>query len=287
MKIRYFWKFKSIESYWYKHVKTYLLAIFGVLCLAVSGLHGQKSFQPKQLDFDWKGIVYRNEYTGRLTLNTNGFSIAYNTGKIKTYYKTEYYHFEIGYLSDPREQRQNRNTYLSVSRLSEPFRFGKQNQLFMLRAGKGVKKLLSDKTKRKGVALGMNYEAGPALALLKPVYLDLIYLSEVDGSNTIEIRTEKYSPANADKFLDYNSIFGGGPNSRGWSELSIVPGIQGKLGLFFSVGAFDEFAKSIELGIMGELFMRKVPIMVETEAISNKPYFVNFYATIELGKRVN
>ncbi|MBK9151182.1 MAG: hypothetical protein IPM26_09335 [Saprospiraceae bacterium] len=66
-----------------------------------------------------------------------------------------------------------------------------------------------------------------------------------------------------------------------------MPGIQGKLGLFFSVGAFDEFAKSIELGIMGELFMRKVPIMVETQAISNKPYFVNFYATIELGKRVN
>ena len=261
--------------------------ILFLISLLPACLQSQKSFQPKQVDYDWKGIVYRNEYTGRFSLNTNGYSIAYNTGKIKTYYKTEYYHFELGYLADPREQKQNRNTYISVSRISESFRYGKQNQLFMLRAGKGVKKLLSDKAKRKGIAVGMNYEAGPAIALLKPVYLDLIYTVEVDGRNTIEVRTEKYSPENADKFLDYSSIFGGASASKGWSELSIVPGIQAKLGLFFSVGAFDEFAKSVELGIMGELFMRKVPIMVQTDAISNKPYFVNFYATVELGKRKN
>lgn len=250
-------------------------------------LQGQKSFQPKQVEYDWKGIVYRDEYTGRFSLNTNGYSLAYNVGKIKTYYKTEYYHFEVGYLSDPREQKQNRNTFISVSKISESFRYGKRNQLFLLRAGKGVKKLLSDKAKRKGIALGMNYEAGPVLALLKPVYLDLIYTVEVDGRNSIELRTEKYTPANADKFLDYSSIFGGAPASKGWTELGVVPGIQGKMGLFFSLGAFDEFAKSIELGVMGEIFMRKVPIMVETAAISNKPYFVNFYATIELGKRKN
>jgi len=266
-------------------MKFYFLIFFIVL----SGftLSGQKSFQPKQVDFDWKGIIYRNENTGRITLHTNGFSLAYNSGRVKTYYLTNYYHAEIGYLSDSREQRQSRNLPQSFNKISQSFRYGKQNQAFVLRAGKGTKKLLTDKAKRKGVAIGINYEAGPAIALLKPVYLELMYNLEQDNRFFNELRVEKYSEDNAEKFLDYNSIFGGGPASKGWTELSIVPGLQGKLALFFSLGAYEEFAKSIEIGIMGDLFIKKIPIMVETQAISNKPYFLNFYATVEFGKRSN
>ncbi|MBK9256020.1 MAG: hypothetical protein IPM42_11065 [Saprospiraceae bacterium] len=258
-----------------------------LLLLIVDPLSGQKSFQPKQVDFDWKGIVYRKEQTGRFTLHTNGYSLAYNVGRILTYYKTGYYHFEIGYLCDPREQSQNRNIPLSFNKISQGFKYGKQNQLFVLRAGKGVKKLLTDKAKRKGVAVGYNYEIGPAIALLKPVFLELIYNLEVDGRTQFELRSEKYTESNADKFLDYNSIFGGAPASKGWSELGFVPGLQGKLAVFFSMGAYDEFAKSLELGIMGDLFIKKIPLMVESNTISNKPYFLNFYATIEFGKRSN
>jgi hypothetical protein len=82
-------------------------------------------------------------------------------------------------------------------------------------------------------------------------------------------------------------VFGGAPGNPGWSELRIVPGIQAKLGLFFSLGAFEEYAKSLEIGLMGDFYIRKIPIMVETEAISAKPYFINFYATLEFGKRTN
>jgi hypothetical protein len=65
------------------------------------------------------------------------------------------------------------------------------------------------------------------------------------------------------------------------------PAFKGKLGLFFSLGAFEEYAKSLEVGIMGDIYTRKIPIMVETEAISSKPYFINFYVTVEFGKRTN
>jgi hypothetical protein len=247
----------------------------------------QKSFQPKQVDFQWKGIVYRNETTGNLSLNTNGYSIAYNKGKIKSYYKTDYYHLEIGYLSDPREEKQNKNLITSLIDVSRSFRYGKQNSLYVLRAGKGTKKLLTDKAKRKGVAIGYNYEAGAAIALLKPYYLDLKYNFEQDGKTYYEARQEKYTEANAQKFLDHNSILGRGSNSKGWSEIKAIPGAQGKIGLFFSLGAFEEYAKSIEVGLMGDIFIKKVPIMIETEAISAKPYFLNFYVTVEFGKRTN
>ena len=190
-------------------------------------------------------------------------------------------------MSDPREQKQNRNIPLSFSKISQSFKFGKQNHLYLLRAGKGTKRLITDKAKRKGVALGYNYEAGPSIAILRPYYLELIYNIEENGNYYNELRSERYTPENAAKFLDFNSVFGGAPGSRGWSEISIVPGVQGKLGLFFSLGAFEQYAKSLEIGIMGDLFIRKVPIMVETDNISAKPYFLNFYASLEFGKRSN
>lgn len=248
---------------------------------------GQKSFQPKQVEFEWKGIVYRKEATANFTLHTNGYTLAYNSGKIKTYYKTNYYHIELGTMSDPREQKQNKNIPLSFNKVSQSFRFGKQNNMYVIRAGKGVKRLITDKAKRKGVAIGYNYEAGPAIAILRPYYLELIYNFEQNGQFYNELRSEKYSEENAAKFLDYNSIFGGAPGSRGWSEISVVPGVQGKLGMFFSLGAFEEYAKAIEVGIMGDLYIRRIPVMVETESISSKPYFINFYLSLEFGKRKN
>lgn len=267
-------------------MKAKTLSILFIFILS-NKLFTQKSFQPKQVDFEWKGIVYRNESTGNATLHTNGFSLAYKKGKIKTYYKTNYYHLELGFLRDGREQKQNRNIPISFNKVSQSFRFGKQNHLYVLRAGKGTKRLITDKAKRKGVAIGYNYEAGPAIAFLRPYYLELIYNIEQDGRFYNELRIEKYSEDNAAKFLDYNSVFGGAPGNPGWSELRIVPGIQAKLGLFFSLGAFEEYAKSLEIGLMGDFYIRKIPIMVETEAISAKPYFINFYATLEFGKRTN
>ncbi len=264
--------------------------ILGIIWFVALGLStevcAQKSFQPKQIDDPWKGIIYRKESTADFTITGNGYGLAFNTGKIVTYYKTHYYHFELGYIFDPREQKQNRNIPISFTKVSQSFRFGKQNHVYVIRAGKGTKKLLTDKAKRKGVTLGYNYEIGPSLAILRPYYLELVYNFEEDGRFYNELRTEKYTEQNAAKFLDFNSIFGG-TTGKGWSELGFVPGIQGKLGLFCSIGNFEKYAKALEVGLMGDLYIKKIPIMVETEAISAKPYFINFYISLQLGVRSN
>ncbi len=257
-----------------------------LFCLGIT-LQAQISFQPKQVEGGNKGIVYRKENTVRATILTNGYSLAYHKGEIKTYYKTTYYNIEMGILRDSRELSQNRNIPVSFNKISNSFKFGKQNHLYQIRAGKGVKRLLTDKAKRRGVAVGYNYEAGPSLAILRPYYLELIYEETSSGNNVRVLRAEKYTPENANRFLDYNQVFGGTGGKLGWSELSLIPGIQGKMGLFFSSGAFDEYAKSLEIGIVLDVYLRKVPIMVETANISAKPYFINFYATLELGKRYN
>jgi len=248
-------------------------------------IQAQKSFQPKQADTEWKGIIYRKEETGVFGVHTNGMNFAYQSGKIKTYYKTSYYNIEVGYLRDPREYSQNRNIPVSFGKVSRSFRFGKQNSVFTIRAGKGTKRLISDKARRRGVALGYNMEAGPVIAILKPYYLELIYDYIQDGQVYSQLREERYTTDNASKFLDYNAVFGGGSFNRGWNQISIMPGAQAKFGFFVSPGAFEGFAKSVEIGIMGDLFIRKLPIMVETPQVSNTAFFLNVYAAVELGRR--
>ena len=70
-------------------------------------------------------------------------------------------------------------------------------------------------------------------------------------------------------------------------ELTFTPGIQARGGILFSLGAYDKYVKMIEVGIMADLFIKKISILAETEAISNKPYFINLYLTLQLGARSN
>jgi len=245
----------------------------------------QKVFQPKQVNMDWKGIVYKKERSYDIRLHTNGFAVAANWGTLQTYYKTKYYHLEFGYLKDPREKRQNKNLAIRGQGTSSDFVYGKQNSMFVLRAGLGYKKYLSEKTRRRGVAVGYNWQIGPSLALLRPYYLVLRSINETDASPVY--MDEKYSEETAEAFLDYNDIYGSADFFDHFDEWSIIPGIQGKLGLHLSMGAFEKYVKAMEVGIMFDAYFKKIPLMVETEEVKNKPYFINVYANIQFGYRNN
>lgn len=249
---------------------------------------GQKTFQPRQPSNDWKGIVYRKETAYEFRLHTNGpLLFGVNLGKIKNYYKTNYYHFSIGFMKNLRERSQNKNRSVGY-KTSNNFVLGKQNSVIVLRAGMGRKQFLSEKAKRKGIAVGYDYEIGPSLALMKPYYLELVSTNN-ETPPVSELRTEKYSEENAAEFLDHNgnTVFGGSSYFKGFGEMSLIPGIQGKLGIFFSLGAFDKKIKTIEIGVMADVYIKKLPIMVESPGIANKPYFINLYVNLLLGSRKN
>lgn len=262
----------------------YYICAFFILLFLSSEAAGQKTFQPKQPGNEYKGVIYRKETAYEIRMHTNGLLLfGVNLGEIKSYYKTNYYHMSLGFLKDPRERRQNKNRIRSFSS-SRSFALGKQNSVFVLRGGMGTKKFVSEKAKRKGIAIGYDYQIGPALALLKPYYLEI----EVADADQIRLQTVRYTEENKAQYLDQDGeVFGGAPYFQGFSEISVVPGIQGKVGLFFSLGAFDEKIKTFETGIMFDIYIKKLPIMVETEAVSNKPFFVNFYVNMLFGSRTN
>ncbi len=225
-----------------------------------------------------KGVIYNKETSANFTLHTNGFALGINFGKLSKYYLTKYYQIDIGLLKHPKESRQSFRPNL-YSGLVRPYIYGKQNHFLLIRGAMGNKRYLSEKARHRGLAVGVVYQGGITLGLLKPYYLDLRYRSDVGAG---PLKSEKYSDENSDIFLDRFSIEGSSGFFKGFDEISIVPGINLKGGVHFAWGAYDQYVKAIEAGIMIDIFSKKVPIMIIEE---NKPYFINMYITLQLGKR--
>lgn len=232
------------------------------------------------------GIIYNKEFTIDLRFHTHGFALGTQIGRINTYYLTRFMHFELGELKHPKEYRQSDFQTATAGKVSRAFVFGKQNSLYVLRAGFGEKRYFSEKAKQKGLAIGISYQAGPSLGILKPYYLEL-YRSLDPGSGEYFIRSERYTPESADDFLNLGLIYGSSGFSKGLDEISLMPGGHAKAALHFDWGAFDEFVKALEVGVMLDLYFKDVPIMVDTGVgdIENTPIFLNLFVNIQLGKR--
>ena len=251
------------------------LFILFFIALALTGLHGQNVHQANQ----GVGIVYNRETTFNFKVSTNrGFIAGMEFGKLRTYDKTKFFHFNIGEIKNPKEIRQSADP--TVSRSFRPYVFGKQNNLIALRAGWGTKRYFSEKAKQKGVAVGMSYSFGPTLGILKPYYLALRYSSDLPGqSRAIH---QKYSEENANIFLDNSRILGASPFTRGFGKSSFLPGVNAMLAFHMDWGAYDELVKALEIGAMVDVFVKKAPILV-TE--NNQQVFFNFFVNLQLGKR--
>jgi hypothetical protein len=225
------------------------------------------------------GIVYNKETTFNLKITTNrGIAPSMEFGRLRTYYKTKYWHIGLGELKHPKEQRQSADP--RVNRSFRPFVYGKQNSLFVARGGWGTKRYFSEKAKQKGVAVGMSYSFGPSLGLLKPYYLALSYSSDLPGNS--RVLHQKYSEANAAVFLDNTRVLGASPFTRGLGELSLLPGGNASIAYHMDWGAFDEMVKALEIGLMADIFVKKAAILVSDY---NQQVFFNFFVNLQFGKR--
>ena len=267
------------------------LQILSMLIFVAGTILGQQTLPGGQNYYDngQVGILYDQEVSFDFKLLTpRAFSLGLNIGQIKAYNHTRFYNIEFGNLRHAQEVRQNFDYQIVVNnRVSRAFVFGKQNNVYVLRAGIGHKRYFSEKAKNKGLAVGISYVAGPNLAFIKPYYLELARFR--DGQQIIS--EEKYTEENAEYFLDvYRSqtIIGGAAFSKGLNELSIMPGLSAKAAVHFDWGAFDEYVKALEAGIMIDAYLKEVPIMVENSFVphlENSPVFLNLFINLQFGKR--
>lgn len=270
--------------------RNYWLTIFTITSLLITseGLAQQTLSLGRNNYNQDKGILYQKESGVNARIYTNGFSFGYQIGKIVKYNLSQYYFAEFGELKDPIETRQQKNISLSGPRGTfRGFIFGKQNNFYPLRLGVGEKRFLSEKGKRKGLAMGVSYEGGATLGLLKPYYLILRHTSDNPGNFT-SIRSEKYSLENANRFLNWDDVFGADKLTKGLDELGIIPGVHVKGSLHFDWGAYGEFIRSAEIGIMADGYIKDVPILADNEEMginNNQNIYLNLFVNLRLGRR--
>ncbi len=234
------------------------------------------------------GILYDRETAINLRIGTNrSMMVGVEFGRLRSYYRTTYYYASLGELRHPKEQRQSADPVRSGS--FRPYIFGKQNNFFALRGGWGFKRYYSEKARTKGVAIGVNYAAGPTLGILKPYYLAIRRIDVTNpNSSNFKLSAEKYSEeGNSTLFLDNTKINGAASFWRGIDELSFRPGANASAAIHLDWGAFDEMVKALEIGVMLDVFPTRIPIMVakgDADRINN-PFFLSFFANLQLGKR--
>lgn len=184
------------------------------------------------------------------------------------------YEFAISTFRSPKEYRIN-NSFIPNSR---PYVYGKLNQVYTMRFGYGNRYLLFERSPVNGLEIRMITHAGLSLALLKPVYLQIVKtVNTPSGPQSTEV-TERYDPTQ--HFPD--RIIGSSGFSAGLSETSARPGAFLKAGFLFDWSRYNEEVRQIETGITLDIYPKAIPIMANEQ---NSAYFVSFYVGIQLGQK--
>jgi hypothetical protein len=216
-------------------------------------------------------LVYRKQSIFGVQFRTNGYGLFYELGRMKTYRKTNIYRIDLTEIKHPKEEKQNSGGIV----FNNPYIYGKINSFYQLSLGFGQQYMLGQKGNKNGVAISAVYSGGLALGFLRPYYLEV---PDPNGGENIFI---KYSQKDSVLFLSQN-IVGGGGISKGWNELKIKPGGFLKAALRFDYGRFNELVSGLEIGISGEFYASKIPIVIKQK---ENQFFFQAYLAVLFGKR--
>lgn len=264
---------------YYRYIYVHIYSIFlGILLLSLpkGELYAQNSIE----DLTTDDVVFYKEKSIGLKLHTNGFGFNYNRAKIHNIYKKSFYEIEFLNIKHPKERRQQ-SLYNSGRNSARGYIFGKQNSFYNLNFSWGKMRSIARKgSKRNGVVdISWYYSGGPSLGIAKPYYLEIV---KGFSQGYLITSDEKYSSENASQFLDNTRIYGASGILFGWKDAKFYPGIQAKIGTNFDWASYNEFVKAIEVGVMANAYLKRVPIMVVDD---NHLFFANIYIQLRLGRR--
>ncbi|RKE52415.1 hypothetical protein [Sphingobacterium detergens] len=217
-----------------------------------------------------------------LRLNTNGWSggIYYlkqtSAGK-KTIWQL---HFS-GLVHEKEIKQQRTSTTYSYLTKNTPYSLGKINSAYTLQLGYGQQEMLFPALLDGNLSLSLRYAAGPALALLKPYYLKLLYLDYIP-EETAYMLVERFSSINAEHFLNSGYILGSEKWSKGLGETRFIPGLFAEIAIAIEPERPKSFVKTITIGGNVAYYSSKIELMAERRAY---PYQASFFVGLAFGKR--
>jgi hypothetical protein len=254
--------------------------IFLIFIISFSfSAHAQKSKKQRQdekrahknslIKEEEEGVIaYKKSFVFGAKLINDGYGVFFGLGRASSVKKALLYQLEISERKAIKEDRQS-NPYVN----SIPFVYGKENFVYPVKLGVQQQVLLGNKSNKNGVSITANYGGGLALSLLRPYYL------QVEKGN--EYQYVKYNSPDSSLFLN-GPILGGPTFGKGWSDLTVTPGLYAKTAVRFDYGSYNEIVSAIEVGITGEYYTQKIPILLR---IPQKQFFFSGYVSILFGKR--
>jgi hypothetical protein len=162
-----------------------------------------------------------------------------------------------------------------ITTYSNPYVFGKQNNFYYTKFGYSQQRLLGNKGNKNGVAISAIAGGGLSVALLKPYYI------KIKDPVSDQVKDIRYNN-NDSLFLNPGVILGATGFSKGFGEMSFVPGVFGKAALRFDYGRYNDVVSAFEVGINIEGYSSKIKHMLLNK---NRQFFFNAYAAIEFGRR--
>lgn len=177
------------------------------------------SSKAQQTTFDQTRIIYQRQWMAGVFIHTQGWGIDYKIGKNLTGFKKRLWEFELLTMKHPKEIRQ----YNQYANNTKGYFYGKENALYILRTGIGLKNIFAPKQTAKGVAISYIASIGPSIGFAKPIYLVIMQ----QGYPYVTYKTEKYDPEK--DFVD--NIYGRASGLMGIGEIKLYPGLYSKFGL--------------------------------------------------------
>ncbi|MCW3114103.1 MAG: hypothetical protein JWR18_2499 [Segetibacter sp.] len=217
-------------------------------------------------------IIFQKQTVFGAKLNTDGYGLFLELGRMKTARQSNLYSLEIG---ERKHSKEEKISTITGTYLSNPYVYGKINNFYYAKMGYAQSRLIGNKGNKNGVAISAIYGGGLSAGLLKPYYLKV-------ASTSNSASDVKYNN-NESVFLDNpNYVLGSSGFTKGFGEMKITPGIYGKTALRFDYGRYNELVSAIEVGLNLEFYAKKMPVMLLQK---QKQVFFNAYAAIEFGKR--
>ena len=213
-------------------------------------------------------IAYRKSFVFGAKLINDGYGVFFELGRASSVKKSLLYQLEISERKSIKEEKLN--SYYSNT---NPYIYGKENFFYPVKLGVQQQILLGNKSNKNGVSITGNYGGGISAGLLRPYY---VQVQQGNGIGFI-----KYNSADSTQFLT-SKIYGGPSFGKGWSDMTVVPGLYAKAAVRFDYGSYNEVISAIEVGISGDYYTKKIPQMVYN---TQKQFFFSGYVAILFGKR--
>lgn len=219
-------------------------------------------------------VLYKNYALGGAFMHSEGWGLFFRKGRINSIFNKSFWEIETSSMHSDKEIKTQNTYYPDAS----SYYFGKQNGMQVLRAGFGNYRMVWRKNDLSCVEIDAIYAGGLSLAILKPVYLEIIQAAP--NPNEFILSDQKYDPNNDTPA----NIYGSGSVFDGLGQLSFHPGLYGRFGINVDYSGRHDMVKGVETGIEIDAYPQKIPIMAPQIA-SNNQFFLNYYLSISFGKR--